>query len=243
MSYTVLVSDQKTLLSIINEAVDEGLESPNVFEMIINILINRGIEKGSFSARYWQIKNVPDYYAINKKIIWDPEIFDLLFNEKIIKSQIVSEGIAHIDRSAKVSRSFISDSCKINGTVENSIIYPGVTIGAGSIVRDSIILPFARIGSGSKILRAIVDERTILDQETMLNIGDDCKIGSFETSIKNTDFPRSLFDSISLVGKDCRIADGARIGGGCYVASGMGSEFGSKKFLYDGMSLYKRTYN
>lgn len=90
-------------------------------------------------------------------------------------------------------------------------------------------------------MRSIIDERTDLKEEsTYLNIGNGSRIGSSEEFIKNSDFPRSLFSSITLIGKDCRIADGARIGGGCYIASGLGDEFqGSKKFLYDGTSLMK----
>jgi glucose-1-phosphate adenylyltransferase len=241
MAYTVLVSDQKTLLGVVKGAIKEKRSAPNLFEMIINILVNVGISKSSFDAYYWPIKNVPEYYALNREIIWNPEIFSLLYREQIIKSHIATGGYAHVGRLAKIHGSFISDFCKINGTVENSIIYPGVEIGDHAVIRDSIILPYNRIGNGTKITRCVVDERTDLQPEsTYLNIGSSCRIGSGEEFIKNTDFPRSLFSSITLIGKDCRIADGARIGGGCYVASGMGEEFqGVKKFLYDGTSLVK----
>jgi glucose-1-phosphate adenylyltransferase len=241
MAYTVLVSDQKTLLGVVKGAIKEKRSAPNLFEMIINILVNGGISKSSFDAYYWPIKNVPEYYALSREIIWNPDIFSLLYREQIIKSHIVTGGFAHVGRLAKIHGSFISDFCKINGTVENSIVYPGVEIGDHSVIRDSIILPYNRIGSGTKITRCIVDERTDLQPEsTYLNIGNSCRVGSGEEFIKNADFPRSLFSSITLIGKDCRVADSARIGGGCYVASGMGEEFqGVKKFLYDGTSLVK----
>jgi ADP-glucose pyrophosphorylase len=241
MAYTVLVSDQKTLLGVVKGAIKEKRSAPNLFEMIINILVNEGVSKSSFDAYYWPIKNVPEYYALSREIIWNPEIFSLLYREQIIKSQIATGGVAHVGRHAKILRSFVSDFCTINGTVEDSIIYPGVEIGEHAVVRDSIILPYNRIGSGTKITRSVVDERTDLQTEsTYLNIGNSCRIGSGEEFIKNADFPRSLFSSITLIGKDCRIADGARIGGGCYIASGMGEEFqGVKKFLYDGTSMVK----
>ncbi|MBN2159491.1 MAG: hypothetical protein JW807_08855 [Spirochaetes bacterium] len=241
MAYTVLVSDQKTLLKVIRAAIKDGRSAPNLFEMIINILINTGITKSSFDAYYWPIKNVPEYYAINREIIWNPEISSLLYQDHVIKSQIAAGGVAHVGRHGKILGSFISDFCTIDGSVENSIIYPGVQVGSNAVVKDSIILPYNRVGAGARIIRSIIDERTDLDPEsTYLNIGASCRIGSGEEFIKNTDYPRSLFSSITLVGKDCRIAEGARIGGGCYVASGMGEEFtGSKKFLYDGTSLVR----
>ena len=242
MAYTVLVSDQKTLLGVIRSAIKEKRNAPNLFEMIINILINQGISKSSFNARYWPIKNIPEYYELNREIIWDPEISGMLFHENIIKSKIFTEGFAHVGRHGKIKRSFISDSCTINGTVEDSIIFPGVEIGEQAFVRGSIILPYNRIGSGSRIVKTIIDERTDLDPENRyLNIGSTVRIGSGEEFIKNGDFPQSLFDSITLIGKDCRIPGGVRIGGGCYAGPGLFEEsFASKKILYDGSSLVKQ---
>ncbi|MBN1496411.1 MAG: hypothetical protein JXA07_06560 [Spirochaetes bacterium] len=241
MAHTLLVSDQKTLLNVVRSAIREKRQAPNLFEMIINIMINAGIARSSFDAYYWPVKNVPEYYDLNREIIWNPEIFGMLYREEIIKSQIAAGGMARVGRHGKVIRSFVSDFCTINGTVENSIIYPGVEIGDHAVVRDSILLPFNRVGHGARIVRSIIDERTDLAPEsTYLNIGNGCRIGSGDEFIKNTDFPQSLFSSITLIGKDCRIADNARIGGGCYVQSGLGGEFqGVKKFLYDGTSLVR----
>ncbi len=241
MAHTLLVSDQKTLLNVVKAAIKDKQQAPNLFEMIINIMINAGIARSSFDAYYWPIKNVPEYYDLNREIIWNQEIFGMLYREEMIKSQIAAGGMAHVGRHGKIVRSFVSDFCKINGTVENSIIYPGVEIGDHAVVKDSIILPYNRIGAGARVVRSIIDERTDLAPESnYLNVGIGCRIGSGVEFIKNSDFPQSLFSSITLIGKDCRIADNARIGGGCYVQSGLGGEFqGAKKFLYDGTSLFR----
>ncbi len=238
MAYKLLVTKQKTLLKAINKAIKEDRTSPNIFEMLINMMINDGIKKSDFSAPYWPVRNVPEYFNLSREIIWNTESFDLLFNEKIIQSQIKTEDYATIGRSGKIVNSFISDFCHINGRVENSIIYPGVVIGDSSFIKDSIILPFVRIGAGVKIMNTIVDENTEYQQDSIsLNISDMCRVGSDETNLKNSDFPRSLFSGITLIGKNCRIHD-ANIGGACYVASGLGGEFfSSKKYLYDGLSV------
>ena len=75
-------------------------------------------------------------------------------------------------------------------------------------------------------------------EEEYLNIGDSCRIGSQDKHIKNKDFPNSLFDSITVIGKDSRVLDTANIGGACYIASGLGEDFfAGKKYLYDGQSI------
>lgn len=238
MAHKILIADQKTLLKTVNQAMKERRESPNIFEMIINILINKGVEKSAAHAFYWPIRSVTEYYHLTREIISNKEIFNLLYEEKIIKSKILAQGYATVGRDAKVVNSFISDFCTLNGTVENSIIYPGVEIGKNSTVIDSIILPFVKVGEGARVVRSIVDERLDNGPEAdYSNIGPSCRVGSTEPYIKNRDFPRSLNDSITLIGKDCRIAEGANIGGGCFVSSGCGDEFMKKKFLYDGESL------
>jgi glucose-1-phosphate adenylyltransferase len=241
MAYKVLVIDQKPLLKIINQAITEKRTSPNIFEMVINIVLNSGVKTGTLKARYWPIKNVPEYYNLHWDVIFNPQIFNLLFEEKIIQSKIDASGYASIGAGGTVSGSFISDHCVIDGTVSNSIIYPGVEIARGAVVKDSIILPFVKIGPGVKIYRSIFDERTDHEPENAsYTIEGDCKVGSENQAVKNSDYPESLFAGITLIGKDCRIGNDARIGGGCYVASGLGADyFAQKKFLYDGMSVVK----
>lgn len=238
MAHKILVTDQKTLLGVVNRAMEEGRTSPNIFEMIINTTINQGISRGVFSALYWPIRNIPEYYSLHREMIWDRNLSELLFREKIIQSKIKGENFAELGRGAKVSGSFISDYCYINGRVENSVIYPGVEVGEDAVIRDSIILPFVRIGAGSRIQRTIIDERTDLAPESnYLNIGENCRVGSEGDNLKNSDFPRSLFGGITLIGRDCRISN-ANIGGACYVAPGLGEEyFQKKKYLYDGYSV------
>ena len=241
LAYKILVADHNSLVKIIKKAIDENRNAPNIFEMLINIMINKGLKTGSVDAWFWPIKNVPDFYDLHWKIIRDPHIFNLLYNEKIIQSKIDSGGYAMVGQSATITRSFVSDNCYINGSVENSIIYPGVYISDGALIRDSIILPFVKIGPGARIYRSIIDESNHSDIENnRYTIADNCKIGTPDGPIKNTDFPESLFNGITLIGKDCYIHNEARIGGGCYVASGMGENFFTqKKFLYDGTSLVK----
>ncbi len=239
MAYKLLVTSRRSILKVIDKAIKEKRSSPNIFEMIINVMVNRGIKKSSFNAHYWPINNIPDYYFLSRSIIEDPGLFKIVFDGSRIESRINAEGYAVIGEYGKVIRSFLSDYCHINGIVENSIIYPGVEIGKDSYIKDSIVLPFVKIGNGSKVTRCIIDESTEIEPETeYINIGNMCRIGSDEENIKNSDFPDALFSSITLIGKNAKISDHAKIGGACFVASGSGEKyFSEKKFLYDGSSI------
>lgn len=238
MAYKLLVTGRKALLKTITRLMKDKRPSANIFETIINAMINAGIRKTTFHAHYWPITNVPDYYALSRKVIWDRELFNLIYGDNKIRNQIMTDRYAHVGEHGRIVNSFISDYCTINGKVENSIIYPGVEIGRDSVVRDSIILPFVKIGNGSRIMKAVIDESTDAGPEIgTVNIGNSCRIGSEGENLKNNDFPRALYGSITMIGKNNKIPDEARIGGACYVASGVGEKyFTQKKFLYDGLS-------
>ncbi len=256
MAHTILVSTKKSLMDIIKKAIKSRHTSPNIFEMIINIMINKGIKNKSTDAYYWPMKSVPDYYYLNMEILRNQAISSLIFFKSPVKSFITEKGQAILGENAKVADSIVSDNCKIFGTVMNSILFPGVEIGENTIVKDSIILPNNIIGPDSHITKTIIDERTdrkILtaningkentESDTIknimpyLNIGSRCSVGTNDGQIKNSEFP-SLNGSISLIGKNCRIPEGARIGGACYVASGKGeSYFQKNRHLYNGLSV------
>lgn len=91
-----------------------------------------------------------------------------------------------------VHHSMVTEGSSVYGRVEDSVVFHGVTIGAGAIVQGSIIMPDAVIGDGAVIENAIIGEGAV--------IGKASKIGSDETA-----------GSIAVVGS------GITVGGGVSV--------------------------
>ena len=75
---------------------------------------------------------------------------------------------------ASVRNSILCDGCNIYGTVENSILSPGVTVEKGAVVKDSIIMQQTVIRAGSSVTRAIIDEDVTIMEDA--KIGGDGKI-------------------------------------------------------------------
>ena len=59
---------------------------------------------------------------------------------------------------ASVKSSVISNGCLIEGTVENSVIGRGCVIKKGAVVKDSLILPGVVIGADARIEAQVVDK-------------------------------------------------------------------------------------
>lgn len=239
LAYTILITTRDFLLDVVKEARAERRSSPNIFEMINNMLINKGVASSTFRARYWPLKTVPDYYESNMNIFKNPELFHQIYDDDLLDTAISRDSLTQIGPRAKVTRTYLSDGCIINGAVENSIVFPGVVIGEDAFIKDSILLPYVAVGSKSRIIKSVIDEFTDYSRSDVLfNIGNSVRIGSEEEALKNNDFPRALYNSISLVGKNALIPDSVKIGAACYVASATSSTvFDTLKTLHDGLSI------
>ena len=99
----------------------------------------------------------------------EPPDFDLYDTDWVIHTRSEERPPARVDRARPDLRSLISHGSIINGTVEHSVLSPGVFVAEGAIVRDSILFPDCIVGPGSVVDRAILDKNVV--------VGADCRLG------------------------------------------------------------------
>lgn len=85
----------------------------------------------------------------------------------------------YIGADAVIENSMVTDGCSVNGTVDFSILFEGVTVEAGATVTDSIIMPGSVIKSGAIVEYAIVGENCIVESGA--------QIGARPETIENRD--------------------------------------------------------
>ncbi|MDH4224975.1 MAG: sugar phosphate nucleotidyltransferase [Deltaproteobacteria bacterium] len=74
-------------------------------------------------------------------------------------------------RKATIENSRIAGGCDLDGcSIINSVVFPGVTIGAGSVVENSILFPEIRIGKNVHIRKAIVDKHVWLQDGAQVGL-------------------------------------------------------------------------
>lgn len=69
----------------------------------------------------------------------------------------------HLGSKSRIVNSLVSEGCKINGRVENSILSGGVIIEDGAVVINSVIMEDVVIKSGASVFTAIVDSGVIIE--------------------------------------------------------------------------------
>ena len=63
-----------------------------------------------------------------------------------IYTKVKDEAPAKYNEEAEVRNSIVADGCIIEGTVENSVLFRGVTIAKGAVVRNSIVMQGSVVG-------------------------------------------------------------------------------------------------
>ncbi|WP_096152835.1 MULTISPECIES: glucose-1-phosphate adenylyltransferase [Bacillus] len=62
----------------------------------------------------------------------------------------------YIAPNAEVTESLINEGCVIEGKVDHSVVFQGVSVGENSVVQHSVVMPEAKIGNNVYIERAII---------------------------------------------------------------------------------------
>jgi glucose-1-phosphate adenylyltransferase len=114
---------------------------------------------------------------------------------------------------AAVSNSLVARGCTIEGSVTESVIFPGVHVGRGACVRRSVVMQDCRLGADCSVESAILDKLAV--------IGEDAVLGHGDPSVVNRTYPTHLDAGITVVGKQASVPARAVIGTNCIVFPGV----------------------
>jgi len=71
--------------------------------------------------------------------------------------------------SAKVSNSLIADECIIEGTVINSILFRGVKVAKGAVVKNSVLFRGTYVDSGAELNCIVTDKDVHITEDVKLS--------------------------------------------------------------------------
>lgn len=109
-----------------------------------------------------------------------------------------------IGATGSIYNSLISDGCKIEGRVENSVIGPNVTVRAGATIKNSIVFENTYIAENTHLDTVIVDKGVSIGRDSNIGFGNDYQA--------NIEKPHLLSKGISVIGKKARLGDRVQIG-------------------------------
>lgn len=157
-SMGIYIMKRKYLQSLLSDCVTHNLRS---FERdAMQHVFKRGdkVHGYVFDKYSAKIENVKGYFSASMDML-DKDIRDQVFlKNRPILTKIYDEAPTYYGENAEVSDSLIADGSRIEGTVENSIIFRGCTIAKDAVVKDSIVLPNSSIGEGVELSYVVTDK-------------------------------------------------------------------------------------
>ncbi|MCH5209822.1 MAG: glucose-1-phosphate adenylyltransferase [Oscillospiraceae bacterium] len=119
---------------------------------------------------YWKdVGTIQSLWEANMDLLDEPPKFDLNDRHWSIYSRNLALAPHYIGTNAKITSSTVTEGCHIDGEIEHSVIFGGVELGEGSIIKDSVIMPGAKIGKNVVVQNAVVGADAV--------IGDNAKVG------------------------------------------------------------------
>ena len=169
-SMGIYIFNAKILLEYL-EADEADENSSNDFgKNIIPNLLNNGEKLYSYKFEgYWKdVGTISSLWEANMDLIGDEPILNMADRDFRIFSRNFARPPQFVGSKADIQNSLISEGCKINGTVINSILSGGVVIEEGALVKDSVIMEDVTVKKGGKVYSAIVDSDTVVEENAVV---------------------------------------------------------------------------
>ena len=127
--------------------------------------IQQGFNRGTLTIGMYRfdslvLKNrtILEYYG-NSLMMKDENVRNAIFRpDAPVYTTVRDEVPTFYGADSSVSDCLLADGCRIEGKVENSVLFRGVVIGKNAVVRNSIIMAGSVIHDGAVVENAIIDK-------------------------------------------------------------------------------------
>lgn len=163
----VCILKKSLLLSLIADAAAHNKKhfGPDILAANINRLRIYGYE---YCGYYVKICSMQSYYEENLKLL-DSERRHSLFGNGSVYTKVKDSVPSKYGNNATVKNSMIADGCVIEGEVYNSVIFRGVKIARGTVVRNSVLMQGTMVGENALVNCIITDKNVIIRDRRQLS--------------------------------------------------------------------------
>ena len=145
---------------------------------------------------YWKdVGTVSSLLEANMDLLGNPPAFNIYDKKWRIFSRTSALPPQFLGEGCVINNSIVSEGCEIYGTVENSVLFSGVKVERGAVVRDSVIMSGSVIKKNSQVTSSILDENVTVGEGAV--VGDN--------------------SAIALLGEGAIVPEGMKIEGGAML--------------------------
>lgn len=163
----MFVMSTEFLKKIVTDAVSRNLYSltRDVLQAKKDVYNIMGYEHKGF---FTKVDSIQSYYEANMTLL-NTEKRNELFQKKFpVYTKVGDNGPVKYGLESDINNSLIADGCVIEGKVENSVLFRGVKVAKGAVVKNCVLLQGTKIGSKCKLDSIITDKNVEISEEKVI---------------------------------------------------------------------------
>jgi glucose-1-phosphate adenylyltransferase len=125
----------------------------------------------TYNGYAFTISGFLDYYRASMGILSDTAAMEaILCNKEMpIFTRVHNSAPTFYKASSSVTSSMLADECVIEGTVINSVLFRGVRVGRGAVVKNSILLKGTEVKDNARLNYIVSDKNVVIGEGVSLS--------------------------------------------------------------------------
>ena len=141
---------------------------------IIPTLLNDGRTLVAYEFKgYWKdVGTIDSLWEANMDLLDKKNPLNLNDPGWLIYTEDVTSPPQYIGPEAKVDNAYITQGCRIEGEVKNSVLFTNVVVEPGAKIIDSVLMPGAYVEAGAVVTRALVADNVRIGKKAVVGSAD-----------------------------------------------------------------------
>lgn len=167
LSMEMYILRKSLLIEIITNAYQSG-STDFLKQAVLAYFSKLKVNAFPYSGPALCINSINNYYKANMDLL-NRQMYQQIFTgHGLIYTKIKDEPSTFYAPNSKVVNSIVANGCIIEGTVENSILFRGVHVKKGAIVRNAIVMQDGIVGEDAHLNYVIADKSVVVGDRKVL---------------------------------------------------------------------------
>ena len=169
-SMGIYIFNWKTLRKLLLADIKDPNSHHDFGKDIIPTLLNDGKSLYAYQFKgYWKdVGTIDSLWEANMDLLNPKNELDLNDRSWRIYTEDVTALPQYISADAEVKNAYITQGCVVAGSVQNSVLFTNVKVGAGAKVIDSVLMPGAVVEDGAVVTRALVADGVQIGKQAVV---------------------------------------------------------------------------
>lgn len=162
VSMDIFIISKALLLRLVDDCIMKG-GTDFIKDIVIPNLSLLDIRGYHYKEKAFKIDTTEGFFKTNMAFLDNDTRYQLLEGNGPVYTKVKDEVPARYSKTSKVANSLVTDGCVIEGSIENSLLFRGVQVAKGAVIKNCVIMQECQIQANAILENVILDKKcTIL---------------------------------------------------------------------------------